>query len=168
MKTFFAIVAILAVVQTGCAADADPKGESVAEGPTVVTVKCDKKEYLHGEPGVVYIMAPTGRMKATLTAKNATDKAQTLEFRSGQKYDFIIRNAKGAELVRWSADKAFMAMIQETEIAAGEQLEFEETIPLGGVGKPLPEGEYILEGVLTSHPPISAKTKFKIVPTPAK
>jgi hypothetical protein len=168
MKTFCILAISILITQTGCAADADKKDDPAPAGPIVVTVSCDKKEYMHGEPGVVYVMAPTGKLKAKLTVKNVGDVGQTLEFRSGQQYDFIIRDAKGKELVRWSAEMGFMAVIQEIELPAGEKMEFEEELLLGAVGKPLPEGDYILEGVLTSHPPISVKIKFKIVPTPAK
>jgi hypothetical protein len=168
MKTLIALATAMLVAQTGCAADADKKEEPAPAGPIAVTVGSDKKEYMHGEPGVVYVMAPTAKMKAKLTVRNVTDKGIELEFHSGQQYDFIIRDAKGKELIRWSADMGFMAVIQEIELPAGEEMIFEEELLLGGVGKPLPEGDYILEGKLTCHPPISVQIKFKIVPTPAK
>jgi hypothetical protein len=168
MKILSFLVFAVCFAPMADAADADNKEEPAPAGPITVAVKLDRREYMHGEPGVSYVMAPTGKLKATLIARNVTDKAITVEFRSSQQYDFIIRDAKGKELIRWSTDKGFMAVIQEVELAAAEQWSFEEELPLGGVGKPLPEGEYVLEAVLTCHPPLTATAKFKIVPTPAR
>ena len=163
MKTIILGVSMfLAMTQFAFSEDAPPAG------PIQVTVKSDKQEYTHGEPGVVYVMPPTGKLKATLTVKNVSGKVQKLEFRSGQKYDFVIRDAKGKELVRWSKDKGFIASIEEIELEPGNQLTYNDEVLLGDIAKPLPEGDYTLEGILTSHPSISARVAFKIVPTPAK
>jgi len=166
MKRILLLCAVVSWVLPACADEA-VMGEA-ADAALQVTVKCDKKEYMHGEPGVVYIITPTGRLKATLTVANASTKAHTLEFRSGQQYDFVIRDTKGKELKRWSAGRAFTDALQEKVVAPGETLNFTDGLSLGEVGKPLPEGDYILEGILTCHPPTSATTKFKIIPTPAR
>ena len=167
MKQFILVCCVLSLGAIGFAEDEKKEVAKPPAGPIQVTVKCDKKEYMHGEPGVVYIMAPTGRLKATLTAKNTSDKEQTLEF-GGQKYDFVIRDAKGNEVMRWSNGKAFIMILESVSLAAGKELSYSEQIPLGGVGKPLPEGSYTLEAVLTCDPTISTTIPFKIIPTPAK
>jgi len=152
--------------------------------PIQVTVACDKTEYMHGQPGVQYVMAPTGTLKATLVIKNTTTSLHLLTFNTSQKYDFVIRDAQGKEVKRWSADRMFAQIVTTTAIKPGEELSFAADLPLGDSGKPLPAGSYTLEGLATytadagdpSSPPLPAnmdartspKVAFKIIPTPAK
>ena len=168
MKRSF--ITLMTLVATGAvfAAEGLKPETKPPVGPVQVTVTCDKLHYSHGEPGVNYIMAPTGRLKATLTATNSSNQAQTLAFRSGQKFDFIIRNADGKEVKRWSTSKMFTQALAEESLAAGRGMSFSENLSLGEAGKPLPEGGYVLEAILVCQPPLSARVPFKIVPTPLR
>ena len=168
MKRLFTLVALVAAVCSGVA-QAGKKGETQpAAGPIQVSVKCDRAEYMHGEPGVTYIIAPTGQLKATLTVTNRSDKMQKLVFPSSQKYDFVIRDAQDKEVKRWSAGMNFLMAIQEESLAAGKEWIFTQDLKLGDVGKPLALGSYVLEAVLTCQAPLSARVPFKIVATPVR
>lgn len=143
--------------------------EDKVVGPIQVTVKLDRAEYIHGKPGVTYVMAPTGRLTATLTVKNVSPAEQKLTFSSGQKYDFVIRDARGGEIKRWSGDMMFTQALEDLTMAAGQEHTYKEVMNLGKPGKPLPLGGYTLEGILTCSTPLtSAPVPFKIIPTPAK
>jgi hypothetical protein len=133
--------------------------------PIQVTLSCDRTDYMHGEPGVRYLIAPTGAMRTSLAVKNTGAVSVTLEFPSAQQFDFVIRDAKGAEVKRWSEDRMFAQLRQEMTLKPGEQRTFGETVSLGGVGRPLPVGGYTLEGILTTRPPRTATASFRIVPT---
>lgn len=140
-----------------------------AAGPIEVTVTLDQAEYMHGQPGVNYVMAPTGKLTATLTVKNVTSAEQKLSFSSGQKYDFVIRDAKGGEIKRWSTGMMFTQALVDLAMAPGKVQIFKEDMNLGEPGKPLPLGDYTLEGILTCRPRLTtAVVPFKIIPTPAK
>jgi|APGre2960657404_1045060.scaffolds.fasta_scaffold14556_2 hypothetical protein len=165
MKTLFTLTVFAAMLLQSIGFAAEDK----VAGPIQVTVKLDRAEYMHGEPGVTYVMAPTGRLTATLTVKNVSPAEQKLTFSSGQKYDFVIRDAKGGEIKRWSADMMFTQAFADLTMAAGQEHTYKEVINLGEPGKPLLLGGYTLEGIFTcSTPLISAAVPFKIIPTPAK
>lgn len=165
MKTFSTLVvsAVMLLHAIGFAAD------EKAAGPIEITVTLDQAEYMHGQPGVNYVMAPTGKLTATLTVKNVSPAEQKLTFSSGQKYDFVIRDARGGEIKRWSGDMMFTQALEDLTMAAGQEHTYKEVMNLGKPGKPLPLGGYTLEGILTCSTPLtSAPVPFKIIPTPAK
>ena len=69
-----------------------------------------------------------GALKMTLVIQNNTDSTVAIEHTSGQHYDFKIFDASGDTLYTWSADKMFNAMVNTTEIKAGESIEFTDTL----------------------------------------
>lgn len=165
MKTLFTFAASAAMLLQSIGFAAEDK----VAVPIQVTVRLDRSEYMQGEPGVTYVMAPTGRLTATMTVQNVSPAAQKLTFSSGQKYDFVIRDAKGGEIKRWSADMMFTQALEDLAMAAGQQQPYKEVMNLGEPGKPLPLGGYTLEGIFTCSTPLtSAAVPFKIIPTPAK
>jgi len=168
MKQIFTILVLAAATLS---ASGQGEGNAVPKPSTSLiqfTVKCDKAEYMHGEPGVAYIMAPTGQLIAKLTAKNVSDQPQMLEFRSGQKYDLVICDGQGKEVKRWSTGMAFTMAITQQELAAGKELSFTQTLDLGEVRKPMALGSYVLEAILTCHPPLTTRVPFKIIETPVR
>jgi hypothetical protein len=64
----------------------------------------------------------------SLTILNNTDKEITLSHTSGQKFDFQLFDAGGNNLYTWSADKQFMALMNETSIGPGEEIVFSDTL----------------------------------------
>ena len=61
---------------------------------------------------------------------NPSDRPVVLEFSSGQRYDFAIRNAAG-DVWRWSAAQSFMQALGTETIPAGGSLRYSETWPSG-------------------------------------
>jgi len=148
------------------AAAAPDKPTAPAKEPLQLSLVCDRTEYMHGEPGVRYLIAPTGTMKPALTVKNTSAAPVTLTFPSTQQVDFVIRDAKGAEVARWSKDRMFGMMLQEITLKPGEERTFSEQVKLGDVARPLPNGSYTVEGFLTAKPALTATASFRIIPTP--
>lgn len=60
-----------------------------------------------------------------LHVTNPTRNAVRLEFSSGQRYDFVVREASGQELWRWSADQVFTQAMGTETVAAGGTLRYE-------------------------------------------
>jgi hypothetical protein len=82
---------------------------------------------------------------ATLTVINRGDTAVTLDFASGQRYEFELRGTDDTLVWRWSDGRGFIQMLGQETIAPRERLAYEERIPL-----PRVPGEYRLIGMLAS------------------
>ena len=112
----------------------------------VVVVETDKKEYIAGQDIQMFI-----------TVLNNKKELVTLEFKTSQRYDFIVlKNSQ--EIWRWSGDKAFAMVLGSLALKPNEKITYSET------WKPtitIP-GDYQLIGVITSHPRYQATTQFKI------
>lgn len=64
----------------------------------------------------------------TISIKNNTKKDLIINHNSGQKFDFLLMDAEGTDLYRWSADKDFITALTSTEIEAGKTVDFNETL----------------------------------------
>lgn len=105
----------------------------------------------------VEVDANTVRMVLHVT--NPTNRPVTLEFSSGQRYDFAIRTAAGADVWTWSADKMFAQVTGTETIAPGATLDYAETwTPAAGH-----KGSFVAIARLasTSHP-IREQAAFQI------
>ncbi|HEY0671770.1 MAG TPA: BsuPI-related putative proteinase inhibitor [Longimicrobiales bacterium] len=83
-------------------------------------------------------------VRLVLHVSNSTNRPVTLEFSSGQRYDFAIRTAEGADVWRWSADKSFIQALESQTLAPGATLQFAESWT--GAGK----GRYVAVAELTA------------------
>jgi hypothetical protein len=110
-----------------------------------VRVTTDKAAYVMGEAIAV-----------TLVVTNPTDAPITLNFSSGQQYDFIVRDAMGAEVWRWSRGRGFIQALTALTLQPRETELFTERWDqrrnVGQEGQPVPPGAYSVTGVLTSSP----------------
>jgi hypothetical protein len=73
-------------------------------------------------------LADDGVLTMSLTIRNNTAQEITLHHTSGQKFDFKLFDAEGNNLYTWSADKQFIALINETDIGPGEEIVFSDTL----------------------------------------
>ena len=82
-----------------------------------------------------------------LSVANRGDQARALMFPSGQQGDVVLE-AGGVERYRWSRDKAFVLMISERELGAGETWSFalEDVLDVE-------PGRYSLVASVTATPP---------------
>lgn len=113
------------------------------------------------EPATSFSMSVTplkDKLAARLTLNHRLADPLKLTFPSSQIYNFQLRNEKGEVVYTWSADKIFLAAVQELTVK-GEQ-SWIDTIPLTG----LPAGTYSLEGSLvnTEGGRYSATGSFRI------
>ena len=118
--------------------------------PVALTLKTDKKTY-----------APTDPILITFTAKNKTKSRMTLDFTSGQRYDFEIKTGKkGAEKTvwKWSQGMMFTMMMTALPLAESKSVEFKQTYTPTtdpaklkyNAQKPLAPGTYTLVATLTT------------------
>jgi Intracellular proteinase inhibitor len=106
-----------------------------------------------------------------LTVTNSTSAPETLNFRTSQEYDFIVRAADGTAVWQWSCHKLFLAAEHTRTIGPGETVTFtaqwDQTtcVPFArNQGKQVKPGTYSVVGELTSDPAFfSSPVSFQIV-----
>jgi hypothetical protein len=108
-------LAALALACSGQDSGPPPAAQgAVSDSSLAVTVSTDRPFYMRGDAITI-----------TLVVRNTGTAAQTLEFSSGQRYDFAIEDTR-APVWRWSADKSFIQVLGEETIAPGDSLMFRE------------------------------------------
>lgn len=97
-------------------------------------------------------------VRLVLHVTNPSNQPVRLEFNSGQRYDFAIRTAGGADVWTWSADKLFAQAVGTETIAPGATLDYAETWAPGNR-----KGSFVAIARLasTSHP-ISEQAAFQV------
>ncbi len=85
----------------------------------------------------------------TLRIWSVLDTAVQVEFTSGQRYDFTVRDDRGRVVWRWSEGRAFIQVLGADEVAPKDTVSYSESLDEG-----LPSGRYTVEGALNSvsHP----------------
>jgi hypothetical protein len=91
-------------------------------------------------------------MSALFIVRNTTQPI-ALTFGTTQRYDFIIQNANGDIVYRWSDGKAFGQLALTENFGPGE-MDFVVQVPLTGADtNPLPAGTYTAHAYLTNAGP---------------
>src|SRR5439155_14861240 len=86
----------------------------------------------------------------SLTVTNPGNAPVTLQFSSGQKYDFEVRRA-GQVVWRWAADRMFTQALTSLTLAPGERKVFTETWKqVDNNGHAVPAGSYEATAMLTT------------------
>lgn len=99
-------------------------------------------------------------LPVALTVRNISDSTVTAEFSTGQRFDFVVRDREGREVVRWSEGRMFTLALGREEWAGGEERRFEAEITA-----PSRPGAYVVEGVLTRRDaPLSDETRLVVTP----
>lgn len=127
-----------------------------------MTVSTDKKKYAPGDP-----------IKMTLTVKNDSKQTVPLRFGSGQRYDFVLREAGKPDakpLWQWSRGMMFTMMVSSQPLEGGKSVVYAFTYTPkvaqnAPIVEPLKAGTYALTGTLatlgmTNRP--SATTQFVV------
>lgn len=120
-----------------------------ARGPGVgLILKADKGTYAEGEP-----------IALTLQVANQSPQPVTLQFRTAQRYDFVVQEPQGREVWRWPAGRMFAQVLGEETLPSGrDQLTYRIT-----VRERFPSGHYTVVGIIaTEQGPISARTTIRI------
>lgn len=107
-----------------------------------------------------------------ISLSNKANEDVEVTFPSGQKYEIIVFNEQGEEVYYYSADKTFIAAIENKVIKAGEILTWQETWDPSANGINLPAGTYQaevemniltdVEGLIISQDSLIAKAEFTI------
>src|SRR5687767_4090377 len=112
--------------------------------------------------GQIYVRRNDSRIQFALRVVNTSKKRVEITFPSGQTYDFVVLDSAGREMWRWSSDRMFTQALRNKLLAAGEALDFEETLNSG----PLPPGKYTARATLTSaNFPLVEEAEFLVTPT---
>ncbi|NLL39200.1 MAG: S-layer protein [Clostridiales bacterium] len=101
------------------------QGATRAEAVTVVDRLLELTESLIEKTRITASATETAEgLLMSLTITNNTDKTITINHTSGQKYDFQLIGFDGEVLYTWSDGRMFTMALQESEIGAGESIEF--------------------------------------------
>lgn len=112
-----------------------------------ISITTDKTDYASDEPIVL-------RLEVT----NGTDAPLLLEFSTAQRYDFVMDGAEGGTAWRWSADKAFIQVLGEEQLAPGESLTYEERFEGS-----LTAGTYTVVALLVAtNVPLEVRTRIRV------
>jgi hypothetical protein len=92
-----------------------------------------------------------------LSVANGGDAPVTLTFATSQRYDFVVVDASGTEVWRWSADRMFTQAISESTVPPGGVVEYHER------WRTAAPGAYRVEGrlVSTDHP-LELRAEFEV------
>jgi hypothetical protein len=94
---------------------------------------------------------PWPTAQVMLTLKNSTEIPISVIFPTSQRFDFVVRDALGVEVLRWSDKKMFSQVVGQ-ETLTNDSWRFPAEIKLQNRDKKiLPAGFYTLTGYLTSQ-----------------
>jgi hypothetical protein len=113
-----------------------------------VEIASDRPVYYNNYMPPIVDPAPT--LKAQLTVRNETEIPVEFIFATSQRFDFIVRDPLGKEVLRWSTGRNFLQALGHETLVKGKLTYNADLVLKGKNGKPLPEGFYQLEGVLTT------------------
>lgn len=89
-------------------------------------------------------------LRARLTVRNGGRIPVELTYATGQRFDFVVRDESGIELLRWSDGRAFTMLFGQEILSKGER-SYSVELPLKDrSGRRLPAGSYTLTGHLTT------------------
>jgi hypothetical protein len=126
----------------GAGGGAPGRGEPNTPSPgsgLLLGLTSDRKTYAVGAPVLL-----------TMSISNPARPTITLQFSSGQHYDFEVR--RGRQVVwRWSAGRMFTQAVTNLTIGPGERRVYSETWnQRDNNGQPVPPGTYGAIGILTT------------------
>ncbi len=113
------------------------RGEETRGLVAQLTLDGNRTESAQGEP-----------ISMALSITNCSDQEVQRAYADGQRYDFIVTDAAGREVWRWSHDLAFIQVIGEETFAAGETVTY--TVAWDQTtndGERVPPGRYDVLGV---------------------
>lgn len=147
MKRLGWFVSLAILLACACARHAEP-GAASTEGGTVA------------EDVVSSLVVKVGHdsVELVLHATNPTSKPVTLEFSSGQRYDFLILDAAGRTVWQWGQDQMFTQSLGSEVLAPGQGLQYRAV--WNPVGK---RGRFVAVGRVTARGrPLEQRTEFEV------
>ena len=105
-------------------ADAATSASTTAPAPVM---KAEKPDTVHPLKSALEVTRRDGKATFALRLANKGKKAIELAFSSGQTHDFVVMDANGRELWRWSDDRMFTQAMQTKVLQMGEETAYSET-----------------------------------------
>jgi hypothetical protein len=120
-----------------------------------------------GRPEYVTRLEPfePPKIEMELRVFNESNQAASIEFASGQQFDFLIQDSSGRVVWRWSEGKFFIQILGQLTLAPGESRTFTASHRFADeLNGPMDEGLYTVTGKLASPSSrIEGKTTFSHV-----
>ncbi len=120
-------------------ADIDLKADPRLPEDLYISLKTDRSSYRIGD-----------HIAVSMIIHNTRSQSVKVQFNTGQVYDLFLKK-DGMIAWGWSRDKAFTQAFHSITFEPGEARHFAFSIPTKEL-RIVEEGEYTLQGVLTSHP----------------
>jgi hypothetical protein len=114
-----------------------------------VEVSLDRPVYFNNLMPPVINPWPTAQ--ARLVVRNGTQFPVEFTFPTSQRFDFIVRDARGQEVLRWSDGRVFLQVVGRDTLANESRSYSADILLKSREGKPLPAGFYALVGYLTTQ-----------------
>ena len=135
---------------SACAAAARPtlhQAVVMTDDSLRITIATDRPRYAVGQP-----------IELTLSVANESAAVIVLEFSSGQRFDFLIHDARGETMWQWSQGKGFIQVLGQVRLEPGEILSYAARFE--GLLEP---GAYSAVGELaSSNRPLEAAASFVV------
>jgi hypothetical protein len=97
------------------------------------------------------VINPWPTAKVRLVVRNETGLPVELMFPTSQRFEFIVRDATGKEILRWSDGRVFLPVVsQETLLRESRTYSADITLK-SREGRPLPAGYYTMTGFVTTQ-----------------
>ncbi len=114
-----------------------------------IEISLDRPLYYNNLMPPVVNPWPTAR--AVLVVRNRTDLPIELIFPTSQRFDFIVRDARGQEVLRWSDGRAFLEVVGKDTLRNESRSYSADILLRSRDGKLLSAGFYTLVGYLTTQ-----------------
>ncbi|HEX9997739.1 MAG TPA: BsuPI-related putative proteinase inhibitor [Abditibacterium sp.] len=122
--------------------DALPVPKPAPSTPFQVSARAKKAEFAVGKP-----------VELQIEIKNVSDKTQTLQFSSGQSFNFsATREGEKDTAWNWAMDKMFTQALRSQPLEAGKSLKFDATWENATPGRYLVTGSITANGGLDAAP----------------
>ncbi len=115
--------------------------------PYGVEVSMDRPAYFNNLMPPIVNPWPTA--KVALVVRNNTDTPVEFIFPTSQRFDFVVQDALGKEVLRWSDGLAFAQVVGQEKLLNESRRYSAEVVLKSREGKALPAGFYTLTGYLT-------------------
>ena len=116
---------------------------------------------------MVYDINGIPMLNARMTLRSTLPRQFPLVWPSGQRFDIVIRDERGAEVARWSDGQGFTQAFSTEKFGPGERNYTAQMALQDGRNKRLPAGKYVAEGYLATQgeqKPFLARVGFEIIP----
>jgi len=114
-----------------------------------IDVSLDRPLYYNNLMPPIVDTWPTA--KAGLVVRNETEWPVEFTFPTSQRFDFVVRDALGKEVLRWSDGRAFLEVIGQERLLKESRSYSADIVLKSRDGKRLPAGFYTLVGFLTTQ-----------------